>query len=229
MFCRAASKPCQSTTLFAQVCTLLKQKWSRDHIATYLQRQHSNDTLQRVSRETSCNAIHTMPRGELRKTLIALMRRAQAKRMPRSPGEEHPGQIVGMMSVNCTPPEVSDRLIAGHWESDLIKRNGNARAVGSLVERSSRLLMLVHLPGPKRGSKATVLDAFTQKLRLIALPMRQSLTYDQGRRIARHKELANSANIAVYFCDPHGPWQRGTIAVAQHSLADLEHFCFTSL
>ena len=117
-----------------------------------------------------------MPRGELRKTLIALMRRAQVKRMPRSPGEEHPGQIVGMMSVHCCPPEVSDRLIPGHWESDLINGKGNARAVGSLVERNSLLLMLVHLPGPKRGSKAVVLDAFTQKLRLIALPMRQSLT-----------------------------------------------------
>ena len=157
------------------------------------------------------------------------MRRAQAKRMPRSPGEEHVGRIVGMMSVHCCPPEVSDRLIPGHWESDLIKGKGNARAVGSLVERSSHLLLLVHLPGPKRGSEETVLDAFMQKLRLIALPMRQSLTYDQGRRIARHKELANSANIAVYFCDPHGPWQRGTNAAAQHSLADLEHFCFTSL
>ena len=79
----------------------------------------------------------------------------------------------------------------------------NASAVGSLVERSSRLLMLVLLPGPKPGSAAAVLEAFTQKLRSIALPTRQSLTHDQGGEMARHKELVTNSNIAVYFCDPH--------------------------
>ena len=151
-----------------------------------------------------------MPKGELRKDLIALMRRAQAKRMPRSQGQERRGKIADMVSVHCRPPEASSRLFAGHWESDLIKGKGNASAVGSLVERSSRLLILVHLPGPKPGSAATVLEAFNEKLRSIALPMRQSLTHDQGSEMARHKELAASSNIAVYFCDPHSPWQRGT-------------------
>ena len=210
VFCRAAPKLIAGSALFAQVCTLLKQKWSPEQIAIYLQRHHPNESSQRVSHETIYNAIYAMPRGELRKDLIALMRRAQAKRMPRSRGEERRGKITDMVSVHCRPPETRDRLFPGHWESDLIKGKGNASAVGSLVERSSRLLILVHLPGPKPGSAATVLQAFTDKLRSIALPMRQSLTHDQGGEMARHKELATNANIAVYFCDPHSPWQRGT-------------------
>jgi len=210
VFCRAAPKLVTGSALFDHVCELLKRKWSPEQIAIYLQRHHPNDSHQRVSHETIYNAIYAMPRGELRKDLIALMRRAQAKRMPRSRGVERRGKIADMVSVHCRPPEASSRLFPGHWESDLIKGKGNASAVGSLVERSSRLLILVHLPGPKPGSAATVLEAFTQKLRSIALPMRQSLTHDQGGEMARHKELAANANIAVYFCDPHSPWQRGT-------------------
>ena len=210
VFCRPAPKLVASSALFAQVCALLKQKWSPEQIAIYLQRHHPNESGQRVSHETIYNAIYAMPRGELRRDLIALMRRAQAKRMPRSRGQERRGKIVDMTSLNMRPPEVQDRLFPGHWESDLIKGKGNASAVGSLVERSSRLLILVHLPGPKPGSAATVLQAFTDKLRSIAAPMRQSLTHDQGGEMARHKELAANCSIAVYFCDPHSPWQRGT-------------------
>ena len=210
VFCRAAPKLVAGSALLVQVCALLKQKWSPEQIAIYLQRLYPNEPQQRVSHETIYNAIYAMPRGELRKDLIALMRRAQAKRMPRSRGVERRGKIADMVSVHCRPPEASSRLFPGHWESDLIKGKGNASAVGSLVERSSRLLILVHLPGPKPGSAATVLEAFTEKLRSIALPMRQSLTHDQGSEMARHKELAANSNIAVYFCDPHSPWQRGT-------------------
>ena len=210
VLCRAAPKLVTGSALFAHDCTLLRQKWSPQQIAIYLQRYHPNDFNQRVSHETIYNAIYAMPRGELRRELIALMRRAQAKRMPRSRGVERRGKIADMVSVHCRPPESGSRLFPGHWESDLIKGKGNASAVGSLVERSSRLLILVHLPGPKPGSAATVLEAFTQKLRSIAQPMRQSLTHDQGGEMARHKELAANANIAVYFCDPHSPWQRGT-------------------
>ena len=210
VFCRPAPKLGLGSALFVQVCALLRQKWSPQQIAIYLQRHHPNDLGQRVSHETIYNAIYAMPRGELRKDLIALMRRAQAKRMPRSRGVERRGKIADMLSVHCRPPEANSRLFPGHWESDLIKGKGNASAVGSLVERSSRLLILVQLPGPKPGSAQTVLAAFTEKLRSIAKPMRQSLTHDQGSEMARHKELAANSNIAVYFCDPHSPWQRGT-------------------
>ena len=208
--CRAQPKLHITNTLFAQVCQFLRLKWSPEQIALHLRRQFPDNSNQRVSHETIYNAIYAMPKGELRKELIALMRRAQAKRMPRSRGEERRGKIVDMVSIHVRPPEVNDRLFPGHWEADLIKGKANASAVGTLVERSTRLLILVALPGPKPASAATVLQAFTDKLRSVAKPMRQSMTYDQGSEMARHKELAANADIAVYFCDPHSPWQRGT-------------------
>lgn len=115
-----------------------------------------------------------------------------------------------MLSVHCGPPEVHGPLFPGHWESNLIKGKSNASSVGSLVERPSRLLILVHLPGPKPGDAASVLQAFIDKLRLIALVMRQPLTHNHESEMARHKDLAANANIAVYFCDPHSPWRWGT-------------------
>ena len=208
--CRAQPKLHLTSTLFAQVCQLLRLKWSPEQIALHLRRQFPLNSNQRVPHETIYNAIYAMPKGELRKELIALMRRAQATRMPRSRGEERRGKIVDMVSIHVRPPEVQGRLFPGHWEADLIKGKANASAVGTLVERSTRLLILVALPGPKPASAATVLQAFTDKLRSVAKPMRQSMTYDQGSEMARHKELAANVDIAVYFCDPHSPWQRGT-------------------
>ena len=163
-----------------------------------------------MSHETLYNTIDAMPRGKLRKELIALMRRTQAKRMPRSRGEERRGKIVHRDSIHVRPPKVHDRLFPGRWVADLIKGQVNASAVGTRVERSTRLLILIALPGPKPASAATVLQAFTDKLRAIAKPMRQSMTYDQGSEMACHQDLAANASIAVYFCDPHSPWQRGT-------------------
>ena len=208
--CRAQPKLHLTSVLFARVRHFLRRKWSPEQIALYLRRHCPHDPTQRVSHETIYNAIYAMPRGELRKELIALMRRAQAKRMPRSRGEERRGKIVDMVSIHVRPPEVNDRLFPGHWEADLIKGKAHASAVGTLVERSSRLLILIALSGPRPASAATVLQAFTDKLCAIAKPMRQSMTYDQGSEMARHKELAANASIAVYFCDPHSPWQRGT-------------------
>jgi IS30 family transposase len=115
-----------------------------------------------------------------------------------------------VLSIHVRPPEIEDRQFPGHWEGDLIKGEGNASAVGTLVERTSRLVMLIKLPHPKPASAANVLQAFTDKLLSIAVPMRQSMTYDQGKEMARHKELAKATGIAVYFCDPHSPWQRGS-------------------
>ncbi len=211
VFCRPAPKLMLTSCLFAQVCDFLKRKWSPEQIAIYLRRQHPFDSTQRVSHETIYNAIYAMPRGELRKELISAMRRAQAKRMPRSRGQERRGKLVDMVSIHVRPPEISDRVFPGHWEADLVKGKANASAVGTLVERTSRLLLMVHLPGPKPASAATVLQAFTDKLRSIAQPMRQTLTYDQGSEMARHKELAANLNILVYFCDPHSPWQKGSV------------------
>ena len=125
-------------------------------------------------------------------------------------GQDRRGQTPDMLSIHVRPPEIEDRQFPGHWQGDLIKGAANASAVGTLVERTSRLVMLVKLPEFKPASAANLLQAFTEKLLSIAQPMRLSMTYDQGREMAMHKELSKRAGIAVYFCDPHSPWQRGS-------------------
>ena len=162
----------------------------------------------RVSHETIYNGIYAQPRGELKRELIACLRMARAKRWPRSRGEDRRGQISDLLSIHVRPPEVADRQFPGHWEGDLIKGAGNRSAVGTLVERTTRLLMLVKLPHPNPASAAHVLQAFTDKLSGIAQPMRQTLTYDRGKEMARHQELTTKTGMGVYFCDPHSPWHR---------------------
>lgn len=148
------------------------------------------------------NCIYAQPVGELRQ--------ARNKRTTRSKGQVRRGQIPDMLSIHVRTPEVEDRQFPGHLEGDLIKGEVNASAVGTLVERTSRLLMLVKLPHPKPASAVNVLQAFTDKLCAIAQPLRKTLTYDQGEEMALHKQLTINTGIAVYFCDPHSPWQRGS-------------------
>ena len=193
--------------LWRVVCDLLSWRWSPQQIAATLRRMHPDDSAWHVSHETIYNAIYAYPRGELKKQLIALLRQGKSSRRPRSAGQDRRGQIPEMVSIHVRPPEVNDRVMPGHWEGDLIKGAGNKSAVGVLVERSTRLVLLCKMPD---ASAESALAAFTAKLNLIAAPMRQSLTYDQGKEMARHQELAKATNMRVYFCDPHSPWQRGS-------------------
>lgn len=193
--------------LWRVVCDLLSWRWSPQQIAATLRRMHPDDPAWHVSHETIYNAIYAYPRGELKKQLIALLRQGKSSRRPRSTGQDRRGQIPEMVSIHVRPPEVNDRVMPGHWEGDLIKGAGNKSAVGVLVERSTRLVLLCKMPD---ASAESALAAFTAKLNLIAAPMRQSLTYDQGKEMARHQELAKATNMRVYFCDPHSPWQRGS-------------------
>ena len=207
---KPAPKLVVGNALFASVKSLLLERWSPEQIASRLATLHPNETALRVSHETIYNVIYTQPRGELRRELIACLRLARTKRWPRSRGEDRRGQIAELLSIHMRPPEVEDRQFPGHWEGDLIKGAGNASAVGTLVERSTRLLMLVKLPPPHPATAAHVLQAFTDKLNGIAKPMRQTLTYDRGKEMAYHQQLTVNTGVAVYFCDPHSPWQRGT-------------------
>jgi transposase, IS30 family len=207
---RPAPKLVAGNALFTSVRTLLLERWSPQQIASRLATLHPHETAQRVSHETIYNVIYAQPRGELRRELIACLRLARTKRWPRSRGEDRRGQIADLLSIHVRPPEVEDRQFPGHWEGDLIKGAGNLSAVGTLVERSTRFLMLVKLPHPNPATAAHVLQAFTDKLNGIAKPMRQTLTYDRGREMAHHAQLTASTGVAVYFCDPHSPWQRGT-------------------
>lgn len=204
---RRCSKLAVDTVLFGVVHHFLSERWSPSQIAGTLKHMWPDAPQRTVSHETIYNCIYAMPRGELRKDLIACLRRAQGKRMPRSRGEDRRGQLPEVLSIHVRPPEANDRAFPGHWEGDLIKGAGNRSAVGVLVERSSRLVMLAKLAD---ATAASALEGFTAKLRSIAEPMRQTLTYDQGKEMSRHAELTANTGVKVYFCDPHSPWQRGS-------------------
>jgi IS30 family transposase len=207
---RVAPKLVTGNSLFESITALLRLRWSPQQIAAHLAKLHPSDSTQRASHETIYNVIYAQPRGELRKELIACLRMARAKRWPRSKGEDRRGHMADMLSIHVRPPEVEDRQFPGHWEGDLIKGALNQSAVGTLVERNTRLLILVKLPHPNPATAAHVLQAFTDKLNAIAKPMRKTLTYDRGKEMSHHQQLTTNTGIAVYFCDPHSPWQRGT-------------------
>ena len=207
---KPAPKLVAGNALFETVAQLLRQHWSPQQIAAHLAKLHPHENAMCVSHETIYNVIYAQPRGELRRELVACLRMARAKRWPRSRGEDRRGQMADLLSIHVRPPEVDDRQLPGHWEGDLIKGQANASAVGTLVERTTRLLMLVKLPHPNPASAAHVLQAFTDKLTGIALPMRKTLTYDRGKEMSYHPQLTQNTGMAVYFCDPHSPWQRGT-------------------
>jgi transposase, IS30 family len=198
------------SVLFAVVQHFLQTRWSPEQIAMTLAALYPKGHRLRVSHETIYNCIYAQPVGQLRKDLIAQLRQARNKRTPRSKGQDRRGQIPDMTSIDLRPPEIESRLFPGHWEGDLIKGAGNASAVGTLVERTSRLVLLIKLPHPHPASAANVLQAFSEQLNLITPSMRQSMTYDQGREMSMHKQLSQQTGIAVYFCDPHSPWQRGS-------------------
>ena len=193
--------------LFGVVQHFLAQAWSPSQIAGTLKLMWPDEPQRTVSHESIYTCIYAMPKGELRKDLIACLRRAKSKRMPRSRGEDRRGQMPDLLSIHVRPPEASDRAFPGHWEGDLIKGAGNRSAVGVLLERSSRLVMLIKLAD---ATATSALEGFTAKLRSIAEPMRKTLTYDQGKEMARHAELTANTGVMVYFCDPHSPWQRGS-------------------
>lgn len=171
--------------LFGAVEHFLRLRWLPEQIALALARLYPQGHDHGVSHETIYNCIYAQPVGELRRDLIACLRHAHNKRLPRSKGEDRRWQIPGMLSIHLRPPEIEDRQFPGHWEGDLIKGEGNASAVGTLVERSSRLLMLVKLPHPHAASAAHVLQAFSDKLNGIAQPMRQSIAPHFPRIFAR--------------------------------------------
>ncbi len=144
-----------------------------EQIASTLRNRHPDEPEKRVSHETIYNALYVMPKGELRTELLGCLRQAQRIRRTRARGEDRRGQIQDMVSLHVRPPEVEDRLIPGHCEGDLIKGAFNRSAVGTLVDRSSRLVMLVWM---ENASAAAALEGFSRILNDVPQPMRKSLT-----------------------------------------------------
>lgn len=159
-----------------------------------------------VSHETIYCAIYSMPRGTLRSELVRLLARSREGRRPRSRAAKPP-RLQDMTPIALRPPEVAARIVPGHWEGDLIKGAGGRSAIGTLVERTSRYIMLVRLDGL---SAEHILSGFSRRLRSVPASLRKTLTYDQGSEMAFHSSLSSRLRIAVFFCDAHSPWQRGS-------------------
>ncbi|EWG98213.1 hypothetical protein Q427_31715 [Halomonas sp. BC04] len=135
------------------------------------------------------------------------MRQGNGKRQPRSRGNDRRGQIPDLVSIHMSPPEIEDRLMPGHWEGDLMMGANNRSVIGTLVERSTRLVILAKLDGTTATAAAI---GFSDKLNEVPRALRLSMTYDQGREMMKHAEITLRTGTAIYFADPHSPWQRGS-------------------
>ncbi|WP_322528759.1 IS30 family transposase [Salinicola sp. LHM] len=193
--------------LFELVAYLLRKYWSPQQIARTLKGMFPDDTQRQASHEAIYNALYVMPRGSLKKELIACLRQGNGKRRPRSRGKDRRGQIPDLVSIHLRPPEIEDRLMPGHWEGDLIMGANNRSAVGTLVERTTRLVLLAKLDGTTATAAAI---GFSDKLNEVPRSLRLSMTYDQGREMVKHAEITQRTGTAIYFADPHSPWQRGS-------------------
>ena len=202
---RGRRKLVAGAPLLREVRRLLLCGWSPEQIAGRLKRMHPDEPALRVSHETIYGYIYAQPRGELRKLLIAALRQAHKARLARCRGTDRRGRLHDMVSIHERPEEALGRQVPGHWEGDLIKGAANASAVGTLVERKSRYLLLVRMDG---SDAKAALEGFTRRMRTLPICVRKTLTYDQGKEMARHQELARRLNIRIYFADPHSPWQR---------------------
>jgi IS30 family transposase len=196
-------------TLFAEAARLLGLGWSPEQISGRRKREepgmeHSSGL--RVSHEAIYAAIYALPRGALRRELIGCLRHAKPARGRKPKGSELRGRLLGMTNIKDRPDEVEGRLIPGHWEGDLILGAKGASAIGTLVERTTRFVVLVRMPTRKADVAG---GAFAGALNAIPAPLRKTLTYDQGKEMAGHAVLAEATGMRVFFADPHSPWQRG--------------------
>lgn len=206
--CRPKRKLSPDGERFELVTHLLRERLSPEQIAGKLRNMKIPSLRDAyVCRETIYNAIYALPVGGLRKELILCLRQGNATRRPRSGGVDRRWQIPEMLSIHVRPPEIEDRLMPGHWEGDLIKGKANASAVGTLVERTSGYLMLIKMSD---ATATSAVEGFSAALNRMPLAVRKSMTYDQGREMARHAEITQQTGVAIYFCDPHSPWQRGS-------------------
>jgi transposase, IS30 family len=186
----------------------LKENWSPEQISVMLRRQFPGRPEMRVSHETIYQAIYVQGRGALRRELAACLRTGRALRRPRRPGGERRGKIPGMVMISERPAEAQDRAVPGHWEGDLIAGAASRSAIGTLVERSTRFVLLLHLPcGHGAGQVAA---AMTEAMAALPAQLRRSLTWDQGSEMTNHAQIAAATDLEIYFCDPHSPWQRGS-------------------
>jgi IS30 family transposase len=184
-----------------------EEHWSPEQIAARLPIEFPDDEEMRICHETIYQAIYVQGRGGLRRELARCLRTGRAIRKPRRRTAERRGRIKDMVLISERPAEIEDRAVPGHWEGDLLVGKDNGSAIGTLVERTTRFTLLLHLDDQ---TAATVRDAIEAAITTLPTALRRSLTWDQGRELAAHVELRLATDLEVYFCDPHSPWQRGT-------------------
>ncbi|WP_193215173.1 IS30 family transposase, partial [Luteolibacter marinus] len=181
--------------------------WSPDEIAVRLRLDHADDPQMRVSHETIYQSLFVQGRGELRRELARCLRSGRTARKPRGAIEGR-GRIPGMVMLSQRPAEADDRAVPGHWEGDLILGQGSRSAVGTLVERSTRMTLLLHLPDGKSAEQVEA--AMREAVSKLPSSLARTITWDQGAEMAKHAAFTTATGIPIYFCDPHSPWQRGS-------------------
>ncbi|MBA3488307.1 MAG: IS30 family transposase [Longispora sp.] len=206
---RAPSTISQSPTLRAFIAAGLVKKWSPEQICQARRRHFPDRPEMHVVHETVYQALYVQGRGELRRELAKALRTGRARRKPhRRPDARQARFVTDMVMISERPAEATDRAVPGHWEGDLIIGKDSASAIGTLVERSTRYVILVHLPQGRTAE--AVRNALVDTVKTLPSHLAKSLTWDQGSEMASHGSFSLATNIPVYFCDPHSHWQRGT-------------------
>ena len=190
------------------VARKLKEDWSPQQISGWLRRRYPNNEAMYVSHETIYRTLFVQAKGALKKELLTHLRSRRMMRRARcaSTAGQQRGQIKDAVSIRERPPEAEDRAVPGHWEGDLLTGSRNTH-IATLVERSSRFVMLVRVKGKDTES---VVEALSDQIRRLPKAMMDTLTWDRGTEMADHKKFTIATDVAVYFCDPKSPWQRGT-------------------
>jgi IS30 family transposase len=203
-----AAKLAGSEELRGWVQGKLARRWSPEQISARLVTEFPDRPEMRVSHETIYQSLYVQGRGALRRELAKSLRTGRALRKPRRKDGERRGKIAGMVNISGRPAEAADRAVPGHWEGDLLVGAAGKSAIGTLVERTTRFTMLVPLPG---GHDAPAMaEALTPVVAGLPDALRRSLTWDQGWEMRSHAQIAVDADVEIFFCDPHSPWQRGS-------------------
>jgi transposase, IS30 family len=200
------TKLAANPALVSEVEIGLAETWSPEQVAKRLRQDFPHDPMMWVSHETIYKSLFVQGRGELRRELARCLRTGRAQRRPQK-RQDRRGRLADMVMISERPAEVQDRAVPGHWEGDLVLGSAGS-AVGTLVERTTRYLLLLHLPegrsaGQVRAAMQVAIGRFPGTLA-------RSVTWDQGKEMAEHLAFTVETGIQVYFCDPHSPWQRGS-------------------
>jgi len=207
--CKGKSVLVKQRRLRVYVIAGLRKHWSPREIVIRMKAEYPADMTMRISHEAIYRYIYVLPRGTLRALLIKGLRQEHAYRRKNRTGDvtETRGKIADMISIEERPKEVEDRSVPGHWEGDLIVGKYKRSAIGTLVERTTRYVIIVPL---KAKDDASVREAYAREFQKLPKEIAKTLTYDQGKEMSEHKQFTIDTGITVYFANPGSPWERGT-------------------